>query len=335
VKQLSIITVNLNNAPGLRKTIESIANQTSRDFEHIIIDGGSTDGSVDVIRAFTDIPQGVYVSQDQIEVKVKVKKPVKVEGKVEGELNSDHFPISLPRSLALSLPHSLAPSLSRSITYWISEPDKGIYHAMNKGIKVAKGDYCQFLNSGDTLVSSDVTERMLQNVNDCSILIGNMLKRMPHGKVYKDKSKAFQKPTFLTFYRGTLNHSPAYIKRNLFDKYGLYDEALRIVSDWKWYLIVIGLSNEPVVYTDIDVSLFDMSGISNSNHEAEKKERKKVLMELVPANILVDYETNWRLIEQAKRINRYKLSRWVFWLVERSLFKWQKIKQQRNTQRIK
>jgi glycosyltransferase involved in cell wall biosynthesis len=88
--KLSVITINYNNAIGLRKTIESVVNQTFRDYEYIIIDGGSTDGSVDVIKEYAD-----------------------------------------------------------KIDYWVSEPDKGIYNAMNKGVAAAHGEYTNFLNSGD------------------------------------------------------------------------------------------------------------------------------------------------------------------------------------------
>ena len=93
MKKISIITINYNNCEGLRRTIESVVNQTCRDFEYIIIDGGSTDGSVDVIKRYAD-----------------------------------------------------------NIDYWVSEPDKGIYNAMNKGIRMATGDYVQILNSGDMFV---------------------------------------------------------------------------------------------------------------------------------------------------------------------------------------
>ena len=89
--RLSIITINYNNREGLRKTIESVVNQTYRNFEYIIIDGGSTDGSVEVVKEYAD-----------------------------------------------------------RISYWVSEPDNGIYNAMNKGVLAANGKYIQFLNSGDT-----------------------------------------------------------------------------------------------------------------------------------------------------------------------------------------
>ncbi len=270
---LSIITINRNNAAGLEKTIQSVLSQTRTGFEYVIIDGASTDGSVEVIRR--------YAVQSGNRIK------------------------------------------------WISEPDKGIYNAMNKGIGMATGDYLQFLNSGDCLVSDDVTERMFEALNkngNPSILYGNMLKDMPNGQVFRDKSFAGRDITFLGFFNGTLNHSPAYIRKDLFDKYGLYDESLKIVSDWKWYLQVIVLGGEEPVYTDIDVSLFDMNGISETNKDLDRKERTLVLEQLVSPAILADYE-RWAFpIEQMNRLQRHPWAYKLVWFLERCLFKIEKWK---------
>lgn len=99
--KLSIITVNLNQADGLAKTLDSVREQSFRDFEHIVVDGGSTDGSLEVIRARAD-----------------------------------------------------------GLAFWASEPDAGIYAAMNKGLRRAQGEYVYLLNSGDRLYSPDTLERV-------------------------------------------------------------------------------------------------------------------------------------------------------------------------------
>lgn len=283
--KLSIITINLNNAQGLFKTVDSVLKQTSNEFEYIIIDGGSTDSSCQVI-----IDKRLVIN---------------------GETDFDGIQVSC-----------------------ISEPDTGIYNAMNKGIRMGKGEYIQFLNSGDILAAKDVTEKMLfqlkvekeqlrESIDSVSILYGNMLKPLPKS-ILRDKGFAGRIPTMLDFYTGTLNHSPAYIKRSLFETYGLYDESLKIVSDWKWYLQVIALNGVVPVYTDIDVTVFDMNGVSNINSSLDKKERKEVLSEILPLSVLKDYE-NWAFpTEQMKRIKRYWITRKVFWLVERVLFKIEK-----------
>lgn len=279
MSRLTIITINYNNVSGLKKTLSSIFSQTSIDFEYIVIDGNSTDGSVELIKQF-----------DNSSIK--------------------HFS-------------------------WISEPDNGIYNAMNKGIRMAKGEYIQFLNSGDMLASNDVTEKMLACLFlspqgeglgvRSSILYGNMLKPLPKG-IYRDKGFAGRQPTMLDFYIGTLNHSPAYIKRSLFDTYGLYDETLKIVSDWKWYLQVIALHGVIPVYKDIDVTVFDMNGISNTNSLLEKQERRKVLEVLLPRAILLDYDLYSTDIDKLIRINRCKIAKYGVWFIDRILFKLEKCK---------
>ncbi len=268
---LSIITINRNNASGLEKTMQSVLSQIRADFEYVVVDGASTDGSVEVIERFAK----------QFENRLK----------------------------------------------WISEPDKGIYNAMNKGIGMASGDYLQFLNSGDCLVTDTVTEKMseaLVSKGYPSILYGNMIKDMPSGKLIKDRSFAGHDISFLGFYNGTLNHSPTYIRRTLFDKYGMYDESLRIVSDWKWFLQVIIFRGEKPAYADIDVTLFDMNGISETNKDLDKKERRQVLEQMVPATILSDYEKWFFPIEQMKRLKRHPWAYKLVWFLERVLFKMEK-----------
>jgi glycosyltransferase involved in cell wall biosynthesis len=223
-----------------------VISQTSNDFEYIIIDGGSTDGSVDLIKQF-----------------------------------------------------------SEKIAYWVSEYDGGIYQAMNKGIRIAQGEYVQFINSGDWLVADDVIEKMLKALPECSIFYGNMLKILPNGKIIRDRCEA-GKISMLTFIKGSLNHTPNLIKRSLFEKYGFYDESLKIVSDWKFYLNAVGLHDEPVAYIDLDIAWFDMKGISNINKSLHMKERKTVLKELLPSSVLMDYDAFTDDIQIIQRLKRIK-----------------------------
>jgi glycosyltransferase involved in cell wall biosynthesis len=259
--KLSIITINYNNLEGLKKTTKSVLSQTSKEFEYIIIDGGSTDGSREFIESIT------------------------VGSKI--------------------------------ILKWVSEKDNGIYHAMNKGIKLAEGEFVQFVNSGDILVDMNVTDQMLRNLeNEDQILYGNMIKPLPKG-LFRDKGFNGRKPTMLDFYYGTLNHSPALIRRSLFERFGYYDENLRIVSDWKWYLQVIILSDIDIKYVPVDVTLFDMSGISNTNRNLEVDERNHVLNELISKNILADYKDNAYGLMFYKRIKNFRIGYKIFILYDR------------------
>ena len=210
---------------------------------------------------------------------------------------------------------------------WVSEPDKGIYNAMNKGIGMASGDYLQFLNSGDSLVSDNVTMRMTGALKDNEfppILYGNMLKDMPDGRILRDKGFAGKPISFLGFYTGSLNHPSSYIKKSLFEKYGRYDENLKIVSDWKWFLQAIILGGEKPVYADMDVTLFDMNGISEKNKALDKTERRRVLNELIPSTILADYD-RWALsINRMRRLERHPWANRIVKFLERGLFKMEK-----------
>ena len=114
--QLSIITINYNNGDGLQRTIESVIKQNFKSYEYIVIDGGSTDKSIDVIKR-----------------------------------NKNH------------------------INYWISEPDTGIYNAMNKGIRKATGEYLIMINSGDVLVNEDVLDTVFKKNNNSDIIYGDVL----------------------------------------------------------------------------------------------------------------------------------------------------------------
>ena len=281
--KLSIITINYNNAEGLRKTLASVTAQTYRSIEHIIVDGGSTDDSVEVIEEY-------------------VSKVERGETRVKSVV-------------------------------WTSERDNGIYNAMNKGIRKATGSYIQILNSGDIIAADDITERMIMEVEKNvypSILYGNMLKDFGKGKIVKDTcgSDMYTPESFLYFYKGTLNHDCAYIRRDLFEKYGLYNEEMKICSDWEWYVKAIALGGEKPVYTNIDVTVFDMNGVSESggkNAELIKKERREYLEKILPPTILHDYNNFAFPILQYQRLKKYHLWGLVYF-VERVLFKLEKWK---------
>lgn len=281
--KLSIITINYNNAEGLRRTLESVAAQTYLDIEHIIIDGGSTDGSIDAIKEYASANPG-----------------------------NDPF-----------FKHAIK---------WVSEKDNGIYNAMNKGIRQATGSYIEILNSGDVFAAPDVTERMVAALPDgVPILYGNMLKSYD-GKTIINRDTCgngmYTPESFLYFYKGTLNHDCAYIRRDLFEKYGYYNEQMKICSDWEWYVKAIALGGENAVYTNIDVTIFDMNGVSEShgkNAELIKKERREYLETILPATVLHDYDMFSFPILQYQRLKKYHLWRLVS-IIERVFFKLEKWK---------
>ena len=164
-------------------------------------------------------------------------------------------------------------------------------------------------------------EAELQQSDLPTILYGNMIKVNAQGKVVG--KSGYTEYSLRQFYSSTLNHDCAYIRKDLFEEYGLYDEQLKIVSDWKWYLQVIGLGKVKPEYVDIDVTIFDDGGISETNLALRNAERRKVLEEVMPPAILWDYDTHAFEMEQMKRLRRWKMY-WLVYLIERILFKLEK-----------
>ncbi len=227
--KLSIITVNLNNATGLQKTMESVFAQTFTDYEYIIIDGGSTDGSKELI-----------------------------------EKHRNKFVCA------------------------ISEKDNGIYNAMNKGIVKAEGEYLLFLNSGDFLYSEHSIADFFIHSNDEDIVYGDVYvieKEREWIKTYPDKL------SFGFFLRDSLHHQSTIIKKSVFEKTGLYDENLRIVSDWKVCMNAICLYQFSYRHINSCISVFPRDGFSSDpeNVELFKKERKAVVDQYYPM-FGIDYE---------------------------------------------
>lgn len=223
--KVSIITINLNNLRGLRRTMESVASQTSKDYEWIVIDGGSTDGSKDFI-----------------------------------ERNSKH------------------------IAYWESEPDKGIYHAMNKGIEVAKGDYLQFLNSGDTLACIDIVESFVSKHPTADVVYGNAIYTSVDGK----EVRRFIAPDSLRlsyFWSHALNHQATFFHRRCFERFR-YNEANRIASDTELYMQLFyhGYTFEK---WDRFVERFELGGLSSQEN---KDEFGDIVNRLLPPGIKADYD---------------------------------------------
>lgn len=225
--KLSIITVNKDNCSGLKKTVESVLNQTigRSDFEYIVVDGASSDGSAEYLQVCTE-----------------------------------------------------------RIDKWVSEPDKGIYSAMNKGVQMASAEYVLFLNSGDTFHASNSLELCMPFLDASDFVVGKMMFLDAEHNLMTPP----EQPTLLHFYKHSLPHSASFIRRELLLR-NPYDEKLRIVSDWKFFLDEIALKNGSYKTVDVVVSDFDCSGISSQNRQACDTEKAKVLTDLVPKRVLLDY----------------------------------------------
>lgn len=220
----SIITINYNDKEGLSRTIKSVINQTSKDFEYIVIDGGSTDGSVDIIKQYAN-----------------------------------------------------------HIDYWVSEKDKGVYNAMNKGTALAKGDYLVFMNAGDCFHTPDILELMCGYQED--IICGKVFK----GNVTIPSGHHKSTITLVDLMRGSLPHQAMFIKRELMKKHP-YNENYKILSDWLFCIEALVFDNCTFRNSDVIVADYDITGISSNSKGLLPKEREQILKELFPPRIIADYQ---------------------------------------------
>lgn len=186
------------------------------------------------------------------------------------------------------------------ISFWLSEPDSGIYQAMNKGIRAAKGEYVLFLNSGDFLVNNAVIKNVFSADNSEDVLYGR-------SNISKEDKVIFTTPhpdklTLEFFYTQTISHQAAFIRRNLFDRFDYYREDLKIYADLDFWIRTIILNNCTTKKLDIIVSDYNLDGISGnpSNEELAEAELKDVLSKNISPRILVDYENRKEERKQMK-----------------------------------
>lgn len=199
---LSIITVNLNNYKGLKKTMESVFSQTFKEFEYIVIDGWSNDGSKDLIMEHED-----------------------------------------------------------KINYWVSESDTGIYEAMNKGIEVAKGKYCLFLNSGDYLYNKNVLHDLSLSILTADFVYGDTMTENNGQMKYKITSPESISTVFLMV--NCIVHQSQLIKRDLFLKFGMYSNSYLINSDYEFTVKMHFNRSVTFKHIPVIISVYDLSGISS------------------------------------------------------------------------
>jgi len=144
-----------------------------------------------------------------------------------------------------------------------------------------------FLNSGDWLYENNVFLAISKELLGADFIYGNIVRVLKDGKEIIEKGK--EDISLKTFFQGSLNHQALFIHKRIFDLYGFYDENLQIVSDWKLNLVALGLNNSTINYIDLNISFYDMEGVS-MNFEHRDRERKQVFDELIPRSIYCDYK---------------------------------------------
>lgn len=215
--KLSVITICYNDRNGLLKTLESVKSQSSHDFQYIVIDGASKDGSADLLTEYASV-----------------------------------------------------------IDYSVSEADKGIYNAMNKGICEAKGEYCLFMNAGDAFYANDTVEKVLPLLDGTDFLSGDT-----HCVFHKDKSTVWKAVNNVTTYLMaiySLSHQATFIRTELL-KQRPYREDLKVVSDWEQMFYELIICDRSYKRLNLNICKFAQGGVSSSQAETREKERQIVLDE--------------------------------------------------------
>ena len=246
--KISIITVCYNSAATLEKTILSVAGQTYKNIEYIIVDGLSKDRTVSVIQKHHD-----------------------------------------------------------KIACWISESDKGLYDAMNKGIAMATGDLIGILNSDDTFYSENVIAAVaaFHTKNNTDASVGTIVQHREEGKVIRTYSSKLWNPKKLKI--GFMPPHPSiFFKKELFDKYGVYDLGFKIGADFELITRFFLKNKISWKYSGITTTAMLVGGLSSSGASSYKlitKEIQKALtmngIEFLPFKIKIRFI--WKIVGFIKK----------------------------------
>jgi len=206
--KISIITICFNNVKDIKSTIESVINQNYHNIEYIIIDGGSTDGTLNIIQGYKS-----------------------------------------------------------NIAKFISEPDRNLYDAINKGMKLATGDIVGLIHAGDRLFDAKVVEKIADhfNNNDIDVMYGHsIIVNKRNAPVRVNKSPKYSRKLVR---RGWMpSHQSIYLKRNLLEKYGYYNITLHPYSDYEFFLRYFYFNVLKIKRLDEFILRFSMGGISTKNY---------------------------------------------------------------------
>ena len=217
---ISIITITYNAERWLERTMRSVLGQTCKEYEYIIVDGGSKDGTVDIIK--------------------------RLEPQFDGRLS------------------------------WKSEPDKGLYDAMNKGIARAKGDFVWFINAGDEIYAPETLGHIVAAAkDDTDIVYGKACIVNAEGEKvsehHKETPPDLQRKHFLNGL--VVSHQAILVRRSIA---GMYDTRYRISADYDWCVRAVTASRKNT-YLDEYVCKFLTAGVSQKQRKRSWVERFHIM----------------------------------------------------------
>jgi glycosyltransferase involved in cell wall biosynthesis len=215
----------------LRDTLKSVQQQTFRDFEHIIVDGGSTDGTLDIVRGYG------------------------------------------------------------SAVRWISEPDGGIYDAMNKGIAMARGRWIHLLNSDDFYASNDVLDEIVPQLVPEALNYADLIRLNVDGTRIRQSYRFRKWPLYLSAF---LPHPSLLVSAEQYRTAGLYDTSFRIAADHDFILRL--LERYPANHIPVEMTVMRQSGVSATNLDVTMREFGLVLRKHNVPKLLVAALTGLRRV---------------------------------------
>ncbi len=221
IPKISVITICFNNGSDIRPTIESVIHQRYTNIEYIIIDGGSTDNTLQIINEYKD----------------KISKVV-------------------------------------------SEPDKGLYDAINKGIKNATGDIVGLIHAGDRLYDDSVLQKIAYafSKNNVDIIYGHSKIINKRKKVIRINKSPDYKPSLVR--RGWMpSHQSIYVKRELFDRWGYYNTDLYPISDYEWFIRFFYINRPRIRRINEYLVKFYTGGVSTTNYMGRLTKESKMRVE--------------------------------------------------------
>lgn len=254
---ISIITVVYNDVNSIEKTINSVLSQTYKNIEFIIIDGGSTDGTVAIIEKYNS-----------------------------------------------------------KISYWVSEKDKGIYDAMNKGISAATGDWVNFMNCGDWLFSDLTIETVFKSrkIEDYDIIYGNTeMRRENDYRVHIPSNRE-------NFWKKLVVHQSIFSRLEINNKYP-FDTRFKVSADFD-FIYKIFFFKHSILYLNIIISSFDMVGYSHHHRYLGFSEDRQIALKY-KGNLMVSMKVYFhyvRITIIGKCIDFLKkFSPFLYWTLKKRL----------------
>lgn len=240
--KISIITVSYNSAKTIEETLKSVKKQTYSNIEYIVIDGGSKDETISIIKKYEDL-----------------------------------------------------------ISYWVSEPDKGLYDAINKGINKATGDFIGIINSDDTFFENNTVEKIAEFLienSELDAITGDIVQHKDNKIIRKYSSSKWSPEKLKIGFMAP--HPSIFIKTSLFSKYGNYKNGYRIAADYELIIRFFLKHKINYKYSNIITTSMATGGASSSGYKSYKiitQEIKKAFDEnkINYAPLKVKYRFIWKI----------------------------------------